>query len=244
MKFGERLAAAMTALDWGPGELSKTSGVAMPTISALVRRGSDRSNYVEELIAGFPPDKISHKWLRNESGTMKPIISIETVTVGKQESSLAPILAWEHESDLPQGDYVFIPRLEVHLSAGNGREQVEVELIKRLPQAFRADWIREKKLSPNKLASMNVEGDSMEPFIWDGETVVIDTSQTAVKDGKVYALWYDGGERVKRLYRLPGGALRIVSDNQNHAAIEVLADQIEGVRIIGRVVHKQGDGGL
>jgi len=159
-------------------------------------------------------------------------------------SSLTPIFSWEHENDLPQGEYVFVPRLDIKLSAGGGKEQVEIDFVKKMPQAFRADWIRLKRLQPNKLAAMKVDGESMEPFIWDGETVIVDTSQNTVKDGKVYAMWYDGGERVKRLYRLPGGGLRIDSDNPKHSSIEVHADHLEGIRIIGRVVHKQGDGGL
>lgn len=160
------------------------------------------------------------------------------------ESSLTPILAWDHEEDLPQGEYVFIPRLDIHLSAGNGREQIEVEFVKKLPQAFRADWIRDKKLSPNKLASMKVDGASMEPLLFDNDTVVVDISQNTVKDGKVFALWYEGGERIKRLWKLPGGGLRIKSDNPEHETIDVLSANADSVRIIGRVVHKQGDGGL
>ena len=160
------------------------------------------------------------------------------------ESTLTPILAWEHEDDLPQGEYVFIPRLDIHLSAGNGREQVEFEFVKKQPQAFRADWIRLEKLNPSKLACMKVDGDSMESLLYHGETVVIDISQNTVRDGKVYAIWYDGGERVKRLWKLPGGGLRIKSDNANHPTIEVTPEHADSVRILGRVVHKSGTGGL
>lgn len=84
----------------------------------------------------------------------------------------------------------------------------------------------------------------MEERIQHGDALVVDTSQTDVMDGKVYALWYDGGERVKRLYRLPGGVLRIQSDNPKHPTIEVPASEMEHVRIIGRVVHVSGEGGL
>ncbi|MGC4366530.1 LexA family transcriptional regulator [Hydrogenophaga sp. R2] len=160
------------------------------------------------------------------------------------DSSLRPILAWEHEQDLPAGEFVMIPRLDVRLSAGNGHEQVEIEFTKAMPQAFRAEWIREQKLKPSKLAAMTADGDSMEPAIFDGDSLLIDTSQTLVQDGRVYALWYDGGERVKRLFRLPGGGLRITSDNPQHPTIEVGAASIEHVRILGRVVHRSGRGGL
>lgn len=165
-------------------------------------------------------------------------------TANAPTPSMQPILAWEHPEDLPEGEFVLIPRLGVHLSAGHGCEQVEIELLEKQPQAFRADWIRKKHLQPQKLASMTADGDSMEERIQHGDALVVDTSQTDVMDGKVYALWYDGGERVKRLYRLPGGVLRIQSDNPKHPTIEVPASEMEHVRIIGRVVHVSGEGGL
>jgi transcriptional regulator with XRE-family HTH domain len=164
--------------------------------------------------------------------------------LGRVAHGMAPILAWEHEGDLPPGEFVMIPRLDVHLSAGAGRDQVEIEFTKAQPQAFRAEWIRERRLKPNKLAAMTASGDSMEPGIFDGDSLLIDTSQTNVVDGKVYALWYDGGERVKRLFRLPGGGLRIKSDNPEHGSIELGPDYSGHVRVLGRVVHRSGTGGL
>ncbi len=158
--------------------------------------------------------------------------------------SMQPILAWNHEDDLPPGEFVMIPRMAVNLSCGNGHEQTEIEFVKKQPQAFRADWIRQKHLKPAKLAAMSASGNSMEPRIWDGDSLVVDTSQTRVVDGKVYALWYDGGERVKRLFGMPGGGLRISSDNPAFETIEVGAAELEHVRILGRVVHIAGDGGL
>lgn len=157
---------------------------------------------------------------------------------------LQPILSWEHPDDLPPGEFVMVPRLSIQLSAGNGHEQIDIEFTKATPQAFRADWIRDQRLKPNKLAAMTASGESMEPTIFDGDSLLVDTSQNNVTDGKVYALWYDGGERVKRLFRLPGGGLRIQSDNQRHPTIELQADHIEHVRVIGRVVHRSGRGGL
>lgn len=72
MKFGERIEAALQEMQWGPKELEQKTGVADSTISALTRRGSDRSNYKEAIIGGFPPERIDHEWLRSEAGTMKP----------------------------------------------------------------------------------------------------------------------------------------------------------------------------
>lgn len=160
-------------------------------------------------------------------------------------ATMRPILVWEHLDDLPAGDYVLIPRLDVHLSAGNGCEQVALDLVKDTPQAFRADWIRELRIKPAKLASMKAKGDSMEPRIFDGDAVVVDTGDTTVVDGKVYAVWYDGGERIKRLYRLPGHGLRIASDNASrYPGIDLSENQSQHVRVLGRVRHVASTQGL
>jgi phage repressor protein C with HTH and peptisase S24 domain/DNA-binding XRE family transcriptional regulator len=162
-------------------------------------------------------------------------------------STMQPIKAWEHEDELPEGEFIMVPRLEIHLSAGPGSNgsQVEIEFNEKQPQAFRAEWIRQQHLKPKKLAAMTARGNSMEPTIHDGDSLLIDTSQVDVVDGRVYGLWYEGGERVKRLYRMPGGGLRIRSDNMaEHPEIVLGADYAGHVRIIGRVIHRSGTGGL
>ena len=192
---------------------------------------------------------VSSDWLSEGIGEMTPpaaglAAAPQPAPADSPPPSMQPVLAWEHEDDLPAGEFVLIPRLNIKLSAGPGHEQVEIEFVDKQPQAFRADWIRKKQLKPKKLASMVADGDSMEDRIHRGDALVVDTSQTTVIDGKVYAIWYDGGERVKRLYRLPGGGLKIKSDNDTYPAIELSADTVELVRIIGRVVHVAGEGGL
>lgn len=156
-----------------------------------------------------------------------------------------PVVAWESEEDLPAGEFLLIPSLDVRLSAGHGAEQLpDIHLDEGRPVAFRADWIRKARLRPASLVCMVADGDSMEPRIQHGDALVVDTSQTAIVDGGVYALWYEGGERVKRLSRLPGGKLRIASDNRAYDPITLPPEELEYVRIIGRVVHVSGQGGL
>lgn len=188
--------------------------------------------------------RVDKKWLPAIEKTLHVSLGYGAVATVPIPSTLTPILAWEHPEDLPPGEFVMIPRLDVHLSAGNGHNQVEVELVKDNPQAFRTEWIRLMKLKPAKLAAMRAAGESMEPTIHDGDSLLVDTSQVNVVDGKVYALWYEGGERVKRLYRLPGGGLRIKSDNSEFGTIELGPDYAGHVRIIGKVVHRSGVGGL
>jgi len=245
-------------------QLASLSGVDTGTISALEIRDSARSQYFPTLAAAFgmtveqladptyDPDLLvvhdkregwAHEvveiYPKPDGGSVPHRVAEKLAAYG-----MSPVLAWEHEDDLPPGEFVMVPRLDVHLSAGGGRDQVEIELSKQSPQAFRSEWIRDKRLKPNKLAAMTASGNSMDPTIHDGDSLLVDTGHADVIDGKVYALWYDGGERVKRLFRLPGGGLRIKSDNPEHGSIELGPDYTGHVRIIGRVIHRSGTGGL
>jgi phage repressor protein C with HTH and peptisase S24 domain len=261
MGIGKTIKEARLARGWTLEVLEEKSGVAAGTIHAIEARDSSRSQYfpqlakalgvsVEQLQAGPLAAVLPEAVYNSVTGRMPddafdmPAFSRGKVGEPRTAYGMEPILAWEHPDDLPEGEFVFIPRLDVHLSAGGGREQVEIELVKDNPQAFRSEWIRLMRLKPNKLAAMRASGDSMEPAIHDGDSLLVDTSQTDVTDGKVFAIWYDGGERVKRLFRLPGGGLRIVSDNPRFAPIELGAEYAGHVRVIGRVVHRSGTGGL
>lgn len=207
--------------------LASASGVGQTTISRIMRSAVN------------PKTDILCK-LAKALGTDTAVF----FTGSEAELNMCPILTWEHEDDLPEGEFALIRRLGVKLSAGNGHENVEIVMDEKQPQAFRADWIRKKGLKPVHLACMRADGLSMESRIQDGDVLVIDTSQKDVVDGKVFGLWYDGGARVKRLYRLPGGGLRIKSDNPEFMPIDLQPGQLEHVHIIGRVVHVAGEGGL
>lgn len=210
--------------------LANASGVGQTTIGRILR-------------AEVNPTAENLRKLTKALGCTVSDLFGETNSTAKV--TMRPVLTWEHEADLPEGEFAMIRRLGVRLSAGNGHEHIDVEIDEaQQPQAFRADWIRKMGLKPNKLACMVASGPSMETRIQDGDALVVDTSRTDVVDGKVFALWYDGGERVKRLYRLPGGGLRIKSDNAEFAPIDLTQEHIGHVHIIGQVVHVAGEGGL
>jgi phage repressor protein C with HTH and peptisase S24 domain len=235
---------------WNTTEMARAVGTSRQNIESLEEKGDRTPRYLALLAKAMgvtADDLLKGRYSAAASEDFQILYSEQGIEPGSwadPPAAIVPILAWEHPDDLPPGEFVMIPRLDVHLSAGDGREQVEIELLKHQPQAFRADWIRRKRLKPGRLASMYAKGDSMEPRIFDKDSLVVDTSQVDVVDDGVYALWYDGGERVKRLYRRPGGGLRIKSENPRYDTIELQPSEVEHVRIIGRVVQISSEGGL
>lgn len=76
----------------------------------------------------------------------------------------------------------------------------------------------------------------MDPILPDGSTVAIDTGNKLIVDGKMYAIDQGGMLRVKYLYRLPGGGIRIRSANrEEYPDEEIFPENDQEFRILGRV---------
>lgn len=125
-----------------------------------------------------------------------------------------------------------VPKVQARLGAGGGSYAVDSEPEGQF--AFRRDWLRQKG-NPEHMVLMEVIGDSMEPVIREGDTVLIDRSQQEVYSGGVYALGVEDTILVKRLEKHPY-KLALLSANTAYVPIYLKGEEINSVRIIGRVV--------
>jgi phage repressor protein C with HTH and peptisase S24 domain len=154
---------------------------------------------------------------------------------------LDSIEVWDDETPLDD-DEVYVPFLkEVELSAGSGRTAVQESSNRKL--RFGRISLRNKGVDPYSAKCVTVAGNSMEPVLRNGSTVAVDTSNTRVVDGDMYAIDHAGQLRVKQLYRLPGGGLRLRSFNRDeHPDEEYTAQQIQdqGLAVLGRVFWSGG----
>lgn len=66
---------------------------------------------------------------------------------------------------------------------------------------------------PENAFAVTARDDSMTPYVQDGDTIYIDKGRKEVKDGRIFAIRFGELCLCKRLYRLPDGGVRIVSDN-------------------------------
>jgi phage repressor protein C with HTH and peptisase S24 domain len=149
---------------------------------------------------------------------------------------LGPIDAWDDETPLDD-DEVYVPFLkEVELSAGGGCSTVQVSPKQKL--RFGKLTLRRQGVQPSEAVCVTVSGNSMQPVLPDGSTVGVDKGNTSISDGKMYAIDHAGQLRVKTLYRLPGGGVRMRSFNrEEHPDEEYTAQEMidAGIEILGRV---------
>lgn len=125
-----------------------------------------------------------------------------------------------------------IPKVKARLSAGGGSFEVGSEIEGYY--AFRKDWLATKG-NQKKMVLMDIFGNSMEPEIKDGDTILIDESQKDILAGAIYAVGVDDTIMVKRVEKHPN-KLVLLSDNKGYAPIYLQGGEIESVRMIGKVI--------
>lgn len=132
--------------------------------------------------------------------------------------------------------HISLPLFEVSASAGAG---VLVEVENQVQSiSFEPSWLRsEIGVNPNDVFLMFVDGDSMYPTLKNESMIMVDRHLNGMSDG-IYVLRHESNLLVKRLQMLPGGIIKVKSDNSMYEPWEINKSQLDGVdlELIGRVV--------
>lgn len=149
-------------------------------------------------------------------------------------SDQSPVRRVEPFSAIVEGadEPVMVPKAAAKLCAGGGSFEVDAAPVSSYP--FPRWWLA-KKGSPSDMVFMEVVGDSMEPSIFDGDTVLVDQSRTRLDNHSIFAVGVEDAIYLKRIESRPGGIV-LLSENKDYAPIELCGDELDGVRIIGVVV--------
>lgn len=236
VEHSERLRAAMEHGDMNIPRLAAALGVSYQAIKKLCdgssKAFSAENNSKAAQLLGVNPD-----WLARGEGEMLPT---PPALIGKPVRALA-------EGEDPGDGYVQIPEYEVRFAAGNGRAALFDELEGVKPRTYRVDWFAEAGINPANVKCFKVHGDSMEPMLFDGDSVLVNLAETSIINGKVYAMRYGDELRIKRCYKRLDGGLVLHSDNPGFLPRdeELSPDMAaEHITILGRVRDKSGSGGL
>lgn len=157
--------------------------------------------------------------------------SVEWLATGKQTETSTQTNTGINWND----EYALIPGYRVQVSAGNGTLAPEFEEPCRY-LAFRRRWLKWRGFSEKDLVVAWCNGDSMEPVIYNNDTLVVHTGMIKPVDGGIYVLRNDDQLWVKRIQSLPN-AWMLLSDNPRYPPIEVPKDEQHNFQIVGKVVH-------
>jgi phage repressor protein C with HTH and peptisase S24 domain len=182
---------------------------------------------LDTLVALARGGGVNLEWLATGEGPMRPN-SIALPVLNQTLSIPAEIAE----------DLALVRRLDIQASAGVGVLAVNGDENEEALQfiAFQASWLRARNINPTFCRVLTARGDSMEPTIRDGDTLLIDTSIDRAKDNTLYVIVFDGLVFVKRIHKRMSGAILLISDNPLYPDEEVRPEEVPGLHIAGRVI--------
>lgn len=224
--IAERLKHARALKGWTQGQLAAASDVSQGTIGNIE---SGQRQARASLVKISRALGVHYDWLADGVGDMF------------DENARPSHIAMESEAvylvDNP--DFPAVRRVTLKLQAGITGFAIEADPDEVAPIVFRRDWFDRRGFEPDKLLAMSVKGASMEPVLFDGDTVVVNTAQTTPKDGAVFAINYEGEAVIKRMVR-DAGQWWLCSDNPDAARFPRKQANHTAI-VIGEVVHRQSE---
>lgn len=135
--------------------------------------------------------------------------------------------------------FITIPHLDVAASMGSGNvpPESQIEVIKDI--TVHLDWLKTQGLAFSRIENLAIitgDGDSMDGTFRDGDSLLVDRGITEIRTDAVYVFTLDGDLYIKRLQRMTGGALRMISDNPLYPAIIIEGADLTKVHIQARVL--------
>lgn len=135
--------------------------------------------------------------------------------------------------------FITIPHLDVAASMGSGNvpPESQIEVIKDI--TVHLDWLKTQGLAFSRIENLAIitgDGDSMDGTFRDGDSLLVDRGITEIRTDAVYVFTLDGDLYIKRLQRMTGGALRMISDNPVYPAIVIEGANLAKVHIQARVL--------
>jgi phage repressor protein C with HTH and peptisase S24 domain len=149
----------------------------------------------------------------------------------------------EEAAPVTDETHFFVTKVRgVLLSAGPGIqvswEHEEVDHS----HAFTKAWMRGKGINPKRARILPVVGDSMSPYVRNGDVVLVNLEKNKLRSGEVFAIAVGDETRIKRLVRRADGAVEVRSDNPSpeHATEVLRGQEIDMLKIIGMVEWRGG----
>ena len=212
MNVGSRIRTLRRSLNMSQPDLAKKAKVGQSTISDLENDKKSTSAINMEAIA-------------QALGT-----SSSYLLTGKQGSKGTIDQVVEHVNNKDEILYQinnlvkirYYPNLPISCGSGAFGEAFDQDYEEL---TINSNSLKDRNIHQKYCVAFPASGDSMLPTIKDKDTVYVDLERTTVRDGKVFAVCHGGLFKFKRLYNLPLGGIRIVSDNATEFPEERLTAQ-------------------
>lgn len=230
MSIGSRVKQARKQAKMTQIELAARAGLKQSTISDLEVGKSQGTTNLASLAAALG---VSALWLETGRGPTRP-----GDPTGAEVLDLPPgatrVIAVEDDDP----SIVQIKKVRLKVQAGITGFQIEPEHYDGETQGVPRKWVEREGLSQEALISIVVKGESMEPALYEGDVIVVNTRDMKLIDGAVYVVNYEGEAVVKRMIR-DAGQWWLASDNADQRKYHRKLCKGAECIVIGRVVRKE-----
>lgn len=131
-----------------------------------------------------------------------------------------------------------IMKVTIKVQAGITGFRVEPEHHDGKMLGVPTEWVRSERYIASDLLAIVVRGESMEPSLYDGDVIVVNSGDKRLVDGSVYAVNYEGEVVVKRMVR-DAGMWWLSSDNADQRKFHRKLCKGAECIVIGKVVRKE-----
>jgi len=211
-------------------EVAKRAGTA-PMYLSQILNGSKSSTGTPRGVG----DALARKL---ENGCGKEIGWMDRPHGTEDISSLVPGARRVHASGADDPAMTQIMKVRLRVQAGITGFQVEPEYHDGETQGVPTKWLLREGLRRDSLLAIVVRGDSMEPGMHDGDTIVVNTADKTLLSGSVYVVNYEGEAVVKRMLR-DAGQWWLTSDNSDQRRYHRQLCKGAECIVIGKVIRKE-----
>ncbi len=226
-KLGEALAAAIRMKGVSKADVARHFDVKPPSVQGWLKHGRISKTHIEKLLAYFSDVVGPEHWGISSAGFDRAPWGMAVQT------PLRPVVVVERDDQVPEG-MIIIPRYTVKASAGHGEPVLEID-TEGQPNYFRSGWAQKNGYKPDGLFSIVATGDSMEPTIPNGASLIVHR-QAEVVSGRVHVLCRGDECYVKRLIRQMDGSILVKSENPDYKDVLISQDDPIPLHVVGLVV--------
>lgn len=195
------------------------------SLSGLSRMIGKNASYLQQFIKKGSPRKLEEE----DRALLARYFGVDEIELGRSKEKYHG-----EEAGSFDPDWVDVPRLVAGASAGPGALAVGEEAFGVI--RFSVPWLRSMGLRPDRVSTIAVNGDSMEPVLRDGDEILVANDWQPLREG-IHVVRVGDMVLVKRLETVASGRISLLSDNPAYRPIELSLDEID---VIGRVVWKGG----
>lgn len=210
-----------------PLTAAKTLHLTYPSLKKILAGSAQLESYTEKLVI----DLLIQEHVLAEDGTIADPGAFQALEVS--QCDVRTLI--DKNGLYTQNEYVYTPCTEIRTKDGGAvhSEQIVDSL------AFKVGWLKASLgVEPCNVGVISVVGDAMEPYLTEGDVVVVDFSVASIENNALYVLQFGDSLVVKRIQVKLNGEIVVKSDNPLYDQESISGESTGQLNVVGRVVRR------